>query len=141
MLQGNQEMAQLLVAAGACSGRGGATQVGQDHPALRAVALAAQRGRVGLIDLLFPPLARALHGGCVRACHLESIACSTLKCVAERGCELYIALLQACGPQSEGAIVRAIYLTLTCRCLRRWQRCHAGHAEASHRAASAGRGS
>ena len=65
MLQGNQEMAQLLVAAGACSGRGVATQVGQDHPALRAVALAAQRGRVDLLDLLYLPLARALHGGWV----------------------------------------------------------------------------
>jgi hypothetical protein len=58
-------MAQLLVAAGACSGRGVATQVGQDHPALRAVALAAQRGRVDLLDLLYLPLARALHGGWV----------------------------------------------------------------------------
>lgn len=75
VLQGNQEMAQLLVAAGACSGRGGATQVGQDHPALRAVALAAQRGRVGLIDLLYPPLARALHGGCVRAGMPSGVHC------------------------------------------------------------------
>ena len=65
VLQGSQEMARLLVAAGACSGRGGATQVGHDHPALRALALAAQRGRVELLDLMYPPLARALYGGWV----------------------------------------------------------------------------
>ena len=60
--EGSDGLVRLLVGAGACAPRGGGQQVGRDHPALRAAALAAQRGRADLLGLLYPPLAAALQG-------------------------------------------------------------------------------
>ena len=65
VLSGSADMVRLLVDAGACTGgRGGNSggHVRRGHPALRAVALAAQRGRVDMIEVLYPPLVQALQG-------------------------------------------------------------------------------
>jgi hypothetical protein len=55
-------MVRVLVGAGACAGRRGGAAVGRDHPALRAVALAAARGRCDMLDAMYPPLASGLAG-------------------------------------------------------------------------------
>lgn len=63
MLGGSHNMVAHLVAAGGCAPRGGgAGHVGQDHPALRAVVLAAQRGRLAAVEAMYPPLAARLQG-------------------------------------------------------------------------------
>ncbi|PRW56961.1 ankyrin repeat domain-containing 50-like [Chlorella sorokiniana] len=63
VLSGSLELVQLLVSHGACAPRNGGQFVARDHAALRAVALAAQRGRVDMLEVLYPPLAKALQGG------------------------------------------------------------------------------
>ena len=64
VLSGSLVLVQLLVSHGACGPRNGGQFIGRDHAALRAVALAAQRGRVDLLQTLYPPLAKALQGEC-----------------------------------------------------------------------------
>lgn len=68
VLSGSLELVQVLVSHGACRPRNGGQFIGRDHAALRAVALAAQRGRVDLLEALYPPLAKALQGE-------EGVAC------------------------------------------------------------------
>ncbi|KAL4452217.1 hypothetical protein ABPG75_007879 [Micractinium tetrahymenae] len=73
VLGGSEGMVAHLVAAGACAPRGtqakpagghaGGGHIGQDHPALRAVVLAAQRGRLAAVELMYPLLAAGLQGG------------------------------------------------------------------------------
>lgn len=63
VLGASHEAVVQLVEAGACAARNRSGPVGQDHPALRAMVLAAQRGRLESVELMYPLLATALHGG------------------------------------------------------------------------------
>ena len=73
VLAGRQEVVECLVEAGACTPNGTARKaggtasstavhIGQAHPALRAVALAAQLGRVDAVRLLYLRVVAALQG-------------------------------------------------------------------------------
>ncbi len=62
VLSGSLGLVRLLVSHGACAPRNGGQFIGRDHAALRAVALAAQRGRVDMLEALYPTLAKALQG-------------------------------------------------------------------------------
>lgn len=58
---GLEGIAARLVEAGACRGSKG-RWISASHPALSALALAAARGHVALVDLLYPRVLEALQG-------------------------------------------------------------------------------